>query len=89
MEDVNNSGRIAAVSDPEDSTTLPVPPDGDNQATEGASADTAAADGEIMPKKRTRFVFRTFDPPPPPKQVEIGRRAQVRHLELSRHPPLI
>lgn len=79
----NSSGHIAAVSDQTDSATVPVPPDGEDSAADGLQAGSAAADGELKPKKRVKLVSRTIDPPPPPKQVEIGRRAQVRHQHTS------
>ena len=66
----------ATASVDHDSTELPVPADGILPPNDRTADDTTG--DEIKAKKRTILVSRTLDPRPPPKQVEIGRRAQAR-----------
>ena len=75
MEGTTEPGQTA---DQDDSTVLPVPPDGVTPSAEDTTEGDGEPSGAKEAKRRTKLVSRTIDPPPPPKQVEVGRRAQVR-----------
>lgn len=82
MEGTTELGQVAETADQDNSTALPVPPDDAIPPKDDTTEGDTGLSGKIETKKRTKLVSRTMDPPAPPKQVEVGRRAQVRYEEL-------
>jgi hypothetical protein len=75
-----DSTLIAAISDVNPLPALPVPPASDTVLPEGSPLESVEREG-VKFKKKNKMVSH-IDPPRLPKQVEIGRRAQVQNPNL-------
>jgi hypothetical protein len=76
-----DSTLIAAISDVNPATALPVPPSSDTVLPEGSPLESVEDEGVKFKKKK--MIISHIDPPRLPKQVEIGRRAQVQYPKAS------